>query len=100
MKNSFQNRAKISPGGLGEALGRPWGEFRALEVLWGCFGRYLGSPWNGIGNSLGILWKALEAFWGLWGALGSLFEEVFSGEGLLHDFCSIFEQFKSFLNFF
>ena len=97
MKSSFQNRAKINPGGLGEALGTPWGEFRALEGIWGCtwgvLGMALGTLWRHFGSSLGTLWKALEAFWGLWGALGSLFGEVFSGESTLHDFCLIFEQF-------
>jgi len=78
MKNSSQNRAKISPGGLGEALGRPWGEFRALEGIWECFGRYLGSPWDGIGNPLEALWELfghpLEGLGSLLGTLGSLGE--------------------------
>ena len=78
MKNSFQNRAKISPGGLGEALGKPWGEFRALEGIWGCFGRYLGSPWDGIGNPLEGLWELfghpLEGLGSLLRTLGSLGE--------------------------
>ena len=53
----------------------------------------LGILWKPFGSSLGTLWKALEAFWGLWGALGSLFGEVFSGESMVHDSCSICEQF-------
>ena len=60
----------------------------------------LGTLWEPFGRSLGILGKALEAFRGLWGALGAFFGEVFSGEGMLHDFCSILSNFRRISDLF
>ena len=104
MKNSSQNRAKISPGGLGEALGRPWGELRALEGLWGCFGGYLGSPWDAIGSPLGALWAPFGRPWKPFGDFGepwgAFLGKSFQGKAWYMILARCLMNFRRFLDVF